>query len=188
MLPLRDESRHTQIPRSAQGQVDTSPTESVRLAAMDDLAELHRFNAWANRGLLAGVRQLSPEQLDEQQDGMYRTILGVLRHLAQVEFAYLSLMRSQSLDRGEFTAPWGLDQVEDVLWKTGPGLVEVARSATPDATFHIPWFQRDFTILQGLGQVLTHSINHRADVNQWLPRFGVDSTDQDYIDLVFSES
>ena len=187
MLPLRDESRHTEIPRTAQGWVDTSPAESVRLAAVDDVAELHRFNAWANRRLLAGVRQLSPEQLDEQQDGMYRTILGVLRHLAQVEFAYLSLMRGESLDRGEFTAPWGLDQLEDVLGKTGRGLVEVARSATPDATFHIPWFQRDLTIFQGLGQVLTHSINHRADINQWLPRFGVDSTNQDYIDLLFSE-
>ena len=40
---------------------------------------------------------------------------------------------------------------------------------------------------QCLRQVLTHSANHRADVNGWLPRFGVDSTDQDYIDLVLSE-
>lgn len=85
---------------------------------------MHRFNAWANCNILAGVRQLTPEQLDEQQDGMYRPILGVLRHLAQVE----------------------------------------------------------------LGQVLTHSINHRADINQWLPRFGVASTQQDYINLVLSET
>lgn len=46
---------------------------------------MHRFNAWANCNILAGVRQLTPEQLDEQQDGMYRPILGVLRHLAQVD-------------------------------------------------------------------------------------------------------
>src|SRR5262249_19746308 len=107
MLPLRDESRHAEIPRTAQGWVDTSPAESVRLAAVDDVAELHRFNAWANRRLLAGVRQLSPEQLDEHQDGMYHTILGVLRQLAQVEFAYLSLMRGESLDRGDFTSALG---------------------------------------------------------------------------------
>ncbi len=44
------------------------------------------------------------------------------------------------------------------------------------------------TVFQGLGQVLTHSINHRADINQWLPRFGVDSIDNSYIDLVLSES
>ena len=31
---------------------------------MEELAEMHRFNAWANREILAGVRQLTPEQLD----------------------------------------------------------------------------------------------------------------------------
>jgi len=35
--------------------------------------------------------------------------------------------------------------------------------------------------------VLTHSANHRADVNQWLPWLGVESTDQDYMNLVLSE-
>jgi hypothetical protein len=47
----------------------------------------------------------------------------------------------------------------------------------------IPWFERDFTVAQCLRQVLTHSANHRADINQWLPRFGIESTDVDYIDL-----
>jgi hypothetical protein len=40
----------------------------------------------------------------------------------------------------------------------------------------------------GLRQVLTHSANHRADVNQWLPRFGVDSASVDYIALALTES
>jgi hypothetical protein len=30
-------------------------------------------------------------------------------------------------------------------------------------------------------------MNHRADVNQWLPWFGVESTPQDYIRLALSE-
>lgn len=148
---------------------------------------MHRFNAWANRKILAGVRRLTPEELDQQQDGMYRSILGVLRHLAQVELGYLLLIRGESSE-WMTTGPWNLPQIEQVLGTTGSGLVEVARTSVADATFHIPWFERDFTVFQGLGQVLTHSINHRADINQWLPRFGVDSTQLDYINLVLSES
>jgi uncharacterized damage-inducible protein DinB len=151
---------------------------------MEELAELHRFNAWANRNLVAGVRRLQPEQLDERRDGMYRPIRGALTHLAQVEAAYLAMMEGRAVDLPEDSS---LDAVERLLEHTGTGLVELARGEDLSRTFHIPWFQRDVTLFQGLGQVLTHSTNHRADVNQWLPWFGVESTPQDYIQLVLSE-
>ena len=60
-------------------------------------------------------------------------------------------------------------------------------SRSPERRVRIPWFERDFSVPQCLRQVLTHSANHRADVNGWLPLFGVESTDQDYIDLALSE-
>jgi uncharacterized damage-inducible protein DinB len=145
---------------------------------VSELRELHRFNAWANRSLLAGVRQLRSEQLEERQEGMYGTIVGVLSHLAMVEVGYLAMMRKEPFDPSEGRS---LEMVEESLRRSADGLVELAESAPLDATFFIPWFDRDFTVAQGLRQVLTHSGNHRADVNQWLPRFGVESTLQDYI-------
>jgi uncharacterized damage-inducible protein DinB len=151
---------------------------------MDELAELHRFNAWANRSLLAGVRQLSAEQLDEQRDGMYETVRGVLVHLAQVEHGYLRMIRDEPREQLSWELP--LDEIARLLEETDAGLVEVAR-ASADRSVRIPWFERDFTVSQMLRQVLTHSANHRADVNGWLPRFGVESTDQDYIDLAREE-
>jgi uncharacterized damage-inducible protein DinB len=63
---------------------------------MQELAELHRFNSWANANLLGAVRLLAPQQVTERREGMYESILGVLTHLAAVESAYLSLMRSES--------------------------------------------------------------------------------------------
>ena len=152
---------------------------------MEELAELHRFNVWANRNLLAGVRRLSAEQLDEQRDGMYDPILKVLRHLVQVEYVYLRMVRGLAPER--LSEDLTLDQLAAVLEETGAGLVEAARSASPEARVHIPWFGRDFAAPQCLRQVLTHSANHRADVNQWLPRFGVESTHQDYIGLALQE-
>ena len=151
---------------------------------MHELAELHRFNAWANNRLLAAARRLGPEQLEERRDGMYNTILGVLSHLAGVELGYLGLMRGQPFEPPSRT----IDDVDRALEEAGAGLIELARSGSLDSTFHIPWFDRDLTIAQGLRQVLTHSTHHRADVNQWLPSFGIESAGIDYMDLVLAES
>jgi len=152
---------------------------------MEELAELHRFNAWANRSLLAGVRQLSAEQLDEQPEGMYETVRGVLVHLTQVEHSYLRMIRGEPREQLSWELP--LDEIARLLEETDAGLIEAAASGSADQRVRIPWFERDFTVPQMLRQVLTHSANHRADLNGWLPRFGVESTDQDYIDLVREE-
>jgi uncharacterized damage-inducible protein DinB len=152
---------------------------------MEELAELHRFNAWANRGLLAGVRQLSAAQVEERREGMYSSVGGVLWHLANVELVYLRMIRGLAPER--LSQDLTLDEIDAALAETDAGLVREAASPSPGRRVHIPWFERDFTVPQCLRQVLTHSANHRADVNGWLPRFGVDSTDQDYIDLVLSE-
>jgi uncharacterized damage-inducible protein DinB len=151
---------------------------------MEELAELHRFNAWANRSLLAAVRQLDPAQLSEQRDGMYDSIEEVLSHLAMVEIVYLHMIREEPYERRPRMT---LEQVEQVLAETGVGLVEAARTRPPEQRVHIPWFERDFPVPVCLRQVLTHSSNHRADVNQWLPRFGVDSAPVDYINLALAE-
>jgi uncharacterized damage-inducible protein DinB len=152
---------------------------------VEELAELHRFNAWANRSLLAGVRQLRAEQLTEQRDGMYDTVLGLLGHLAKVEFVYLRMIRSEAVDWPDRDLT--LDEVERILEDTGAGLVAAAGSCSPEARVRIPWFERDFAVSQCLRQVLTHSINHRADVNGWLPHLGVESTGLDYINLALTE-
>ncbi len=103
---------------------------------MEELAELHHFNAWANRNLLSAVDTMTPQQLDEQLDGMYNSVLGVLRHLAWVEFVYVALIRGVEVERP--AQPWSLDQAKEALAGTGEALVEIARTIPGDATFHIP--------------------------------------------------
>lgn len=155
----------------------------------EELAELHRFNAWANRNLLAGVGRLPPERLDQQWEHRYETIRGVLVHLAQVELSYLRMVRLEERE----TLSWELElaDIERLLEETGAGLVEVAAAVSEPSwearRVRIPWFDRDFSVRQCLRQVLTHSANHRADVNGWLPELGVESVDVDYLDLVLSE-
>ena len=103
-----------------------------------------------------------------------------------MEFVYLRMIRGLGPER--LSQDLTLDQIDGVLAETDAGLLEEATSPSPDRRVHIPWFERDFALRQCLRQVLTHSANHRADVNGWLPRFGIESTDQDYMDLVLTES
>jgi uncharacterized damage-inducible protein DinB len=155
----------------------------------EELAELHRFNAWANRNLLAGVGRLEPELLDQRRPHMYDTIRGVLVHAAQVELAYLRMIRGEERER--LGRELELAEIARRLDETGAGLTEVAGQVSEPSwearRVRIPWFDRDLSVRQWLRQVLTHSANHRADVNGWLPELGVESTDQDYIDLVLGE-
>lgn len=168
------------LERHLRRRITNSP---VNLPRVEELAELHRFNAWANRRLLSSIRRLEPQQLVERREGMYTTVLGVLAHLAGVEFGYLGAMRAEPFE--PFST--SLDEVERALEQSGVGLVEVARTSPPDATFRLPWLDVDLTVSVGLRQVLTHSINHRADVNQWLPAFGLESRRLDYIDFVLEQ-
>jgi len=163
----------------------------------DELAELHRFNAWANRSLLAALRLLGAEQLTERRGGMYGSVLSVLGHLTEVEYVYWRMIRGETREEiermirrggaGQDAVGAGLGDLDETLAATGAGLVEVALTRAPEQRVHIPWFERDFTVPQCLRQVLTHSINHRADINGWLPRFGVESADVDYIDLALAD-
>jgi uncharacterized damage-inducible protein DinB len=109
---------------------------------------------------------------------MYNSILGVLAHLAQVQAVYIALITGT--DRPRVT-PTSLDAVAAVITAAGPRLVELSHTDL-SRPFHIPWFERDFEVGQGLRQVLTHSIQHRADINQWLPVLGHESVGLDYVD------
>jgi uncharacterized damage-inducible protein DinB len=151
---------------------------------MEELAELYRFNAWANRSLLAGLRLLTDEQRTRAHDGQYDSMHNVLRHIAGVEHVYLLMIRGQRPER--LAEGLTFDQIAAALEEADAGLVEAA-ATPPEHRVHIPWFERDFSVAQSLRQVLTHSVNHRADINQWLPRLGVESVDLDYIDLALED-
>lgn len=141
---------------------------------------LHEYNRWADQRLLETLRTLPLTALAEERAGMYDSILGVLAHIAQVQIGYVGLMTAAERRLVERDS---IEEIAAIMERAGAGLVELA-GGDLERSFHIPWFERDFTVAQGLRQVLTHSIHHRADINGWLPGFGVESLELDYIDWV----
>jgi len=141
------------------------------------LARLHEHNAWANGRVLAACRAASAQVL-EPEGG--ESLIRRLRHQLAVEASFLAAMRGEPLPTD---IPRTVEGLEAFAAACSPGLIELAGSP-PEALqrkFRIPWFERDFTLQDGLSQVLSHSGQHRSEVAWELARAGIDCGNLDYI-------
>lgn len=148
------------------------------------LADGFEYNGWATRQLGEVCRQAPPEQLTNKEDWQYQPIIELWWHVNQVERAYLRMTGGPELPEPE-------DTLEGLL-ASAVAVKEafVAHAAALDEpglerTFNVPWFGRDFTVADGLFQVLTHSIEHRADIAHFLSRLGHDTPPIDYVVWIY---
>ncbi|MGH2610834.1 MAG: DinB family protein [Tepidiformaceae bacterium] len=148
------------------------------------LSDAFEYNGWATRQLGEVCRGVPVAQLTGKEEWQYQPISGLWRHIVQVERAYLRLMGVT-----ELTEPG--DDLESLL-----GASERARAAYVafaagldeggmERTFNVPWFERDFTVGDGLFQVVAHSIEHRADIAHFLSRLGYETPGIDYVMWVY---
>ena len=56
-----------------------------------------------------------------------------------------------------------------------------------ETTLHVPWFDFEMTMRDGLLQVLTHSEQHRAQVLSVLGARGLETPEIDYVSMVEEE-
>jgi hypothetical protein len=54
-----------------------------------------------------------------------------------------------------------------------------------ERAFNVPWFEQDFTVADGLFQVLAHSIEHQADIAHFLGRLGYETPPIDYVVWIY---
>lgn len=147
---------------------------------MSQFRDLYEYNEWANGLVLTATDQLSPEQLAAEMPELGGSVLQLLDHTARVEQAFLALMtggeRPDRRDRSYV-------EVKAALRTAAAGY----RSALPQLAgrlndrFVVPWFEREFTIEQGLTQVATHSVQHRAGICAGIFRAGIEPPGLDYI-------
>lgn len=147
---------------------------------MPGFADLFEYNEWANGLVLAATDQMTNEQLTAEMAELGGSVLELLDHAARVEEAFLALMTGGSRPgRGE--RPYS--EVKAAFAATAAGY----RAALPGLEsrlgerFLVPWFQREFTIEQGLAQVATHSVQHRAGICAGIFRAGLEPPGLDYI-------
>src|SRR3954454_4611741 len=140
------------------------------------------YDAWATDRLLGITATLDETRLNQKVEGMFGSLLDTLRHQLQVSYAYHHLMFGELPGRDLKQA--ALPELVEVAAVLGDAYAKSTASLTEaDLTrrFNVPWFERDFNVEDGLFQVATHSIEHRADIASALSRFGLETPPIDYV-------
>jgi uncharacterized damage-inducible protein DinB len=148
---------------------------------MAEYAELFEYNDWANNQLLAVTDELTPEQLAAEMPELGGSAHSLLQHTALVETAFLGLMTGLETRRPR--EDWTYAEVRELFGQTAAGYRRElpALTARLEEKFQVPWFGRSFTIEQGLLQVTTHSVQHRAGIAAGIARAGREAPNLDYI-------
>ena len=148
------------------------------------LRDAFEYNAWATRQLGGVCRTLTPAQLTAKEEWQYQPINELWWHIAQVERGYLGLMGVTQLEEPDDDLDSLLTAIEcgnDAYREFAGGL----DAAGMERMFTVPWFEREFTVGDGLFQVLAHSIEHRADIAHFLSRLGFETPPIDYVIWIY---
>jgi len=145
------------------------------------LATLAEHNAWANAKIFEAAAAISTEALGGDVDG-YDSVIGILRHLVQVEHSFFELANGRQTSR---LGDANLGTLRELCAGIDVRYVQYARTLeSKDANvqrFLVPWFGFEITRAEGVLQPLTHSHKHRADVSMLLPRLGGNGVEMDLI-------
>jgi uncharacterized damage-inducible protein DinB len=154
---------------------------------MQDLADLFRYNAWANARVFDIAAGLDAHTVDLEASGTRDTVANTLKHLAQVENVYLAMLERRPFEWRDGQAEYlahDLGWFGSHLQELGASFVKLVEAADPDQLgrdLNIPWFDFAVTGREGLLQVLSHSAQHRSQVLSWLSGRGVQTPDLDYV-------
>ena len=148
---------------------------------MGTFASLYRYNGWANDQILSVAEQLKSDQLTGPAEGTYGSIVDTAAHVLGVEENFLLLMSGNEARRPDKP---DIATIRRRLAASRVGFERFIAELT-DATltrrFRVPWFQREFTVEDGLLQAVMHSTEHRADLCAALTRAGLKIPPIDYI-------
>ena len=148
---------------------------------MNPLVSLVEYHRWANGRLLAVCRETATEKLEQAIDGTVESVLKTAWHMLAVQQAFIEMMTS-ALTAVPAEVPIDAlavrsEELDGRLEALVAGLTEGEAARM----FLVPWFGKELTVQDGLLQLLTHSIEHRADMASALNRLGLKTPELDYI-------
>jgi uncharacterized damage-inducible protein DinB len=148
-----------------------------------DLAEMFRYNAWANLELFSACRSLTEEQLDMHIQGTSGSIRELLMHIAggQQTFILRTQGRQHEGELGRQSAWPGIEMVIHIAESTSAELIAIAEQLKNneevdllynDKTYHYP--KRFFLV-----HAMEHGTEHRTEVKVALAHIGLETPDLD---------
>jgi uncharacterized damage-inducible protein DinB len=147
------------------------------------LAEMFRYNAWANNQLFQACRSLTGEQLNTHVPGTSGSVRELLLHIvgAQQTFVLRTKGRQHEGEMGR-QSPWpGIDTLIGLAESTSQELIAIAEQLDDDEKVELPYLGKAFRYPTRffLVHAMAHSAEHRTEVKVALAHTGVATPDLD---------
>lgn len=146
------------------------------------LAQVFRYNAWANDRIIAACRPLTGAQLDEKVQGTEeRTIRDTLLHLIDGQRSFLARLEGQAQPT-DGPRQWdGFDALTASSLETSEALIAAAEALIDDSDVVVPFagqrpiFPKSFF----LTHAIAHGVMHRTEICAMLRTLGVEPPNLD---------
>ena len=147
------------------------------------LAEMFRYNAWANRELFNACRSLTQEQLDTQIQGISGSVGELLMHIAGGQQTFILRTKGRQHE-GELNrqSDWpGIEAVIEIAINTSNELIAIAEELEDDDDVELPYLGKAYRYPKRffLAHAMEHSTEHRTEVKVALAQIGVETPDLD---------
>ncbi|MFT4038215.1 MAG: DinB family protein [Thermomicrobiales bacterium] len=146
------------------------------------LANLFRFNQWANVELIDACAQLDAGLLDEALPGTQGSVRSTLWHMVELEYRYLGALQGTpgASDYALPGAPDGeLAALRALALDSGEQLVAWAESTAGDPLIETEFQGQPFSCPASVfaAQILNHAKEHRQQLHEALLARGVEMPD-----------
>jgi uncharacterized damage-inducible protein DinB len=139
---------------------------------------LFAHQAWADASLLSAVHVHPPSQEDEW---LQKTLV----HMVGVQRYFKSRFLDRPFDREKESVPPASFAALVQLFRSTheEELAFVGSLTAPDLErrFELPFLKSEFTVADGLTQVVMHSQNHRGQCLRYMRKHGAETPTLDYI-------
>ena len=125
----------------------------------EPLAQMFRYNRWANDLTIAACRVLTDEHLDQHLQGAEeRTIRQTIFHVAEGQLDFLARINGQAQDWTRARAWQGFDALEKMAAAGNDALIAAAEAMSDDADVVVPYMEKRPVFPKSL--FLTHAFAH----------------------------
>ncbi len=147
------------------------------------LAEMFRYNRWANLTLLEACRGLTLETLASKPPGISGTISEILVHIVggQQTFVLRTKGRQNEGEMNRETLWPGIDVLIEVATVTSDELLAIAEELDQDRDVELPFLGTvyRFPLSFFLVHAFEHGVEHRTEVKVGLGQLGITTPDLD---------
>ena len=147
------------------------------------LAEMLRYNRWANLTLFEACHALTDEHLDARIPGASGSVRVLLTHIAgaQQTFVLRTMGRQHEGELSRASAWPGFERLLDITTRSSDDLIAIAEGLDADTEVDLPYMGKVYRYPKSffLVHAVAHGVEHRTEVKATLAQLGIDTPDLD---------